>query len=231
MKDKAIISLLLLTVCLTIVTIIVAPLTSALDTNNCVCHTGTSETFGFLVDNPSNVIPSTLGVGESANVTVVLENNVTGATKNDVLTGVTANLISVNGYFSVSTPTLSLPEINGTGNVMATWTITGVTEGEDSIKMTATAKNNHQNISFNDTYTPYPTIMITAAVPSPTPTPTATPTPTTTPTPTPTPTPTATPTPSPEPQGIPGYPYLSIILGALIGITILWTRLHKRNSD
>jgi hypothetical protein len=67
--------------------------------------------------------------------------------------------------------------------------------------------------------TPSPTILPS---PSPTPTPTPTPEPTTTPTPMPSLTPTPTPTPTPKPKGIPGFGFITIFTGIIVGLLFIW---------
>ena len=102
------------------------------------------------------------------------------------------------------------------GTKTATWQITGVSEGFDSLIIRASGANKqHLSLTFlfSDSYSPSPSI--TVGDPSPTSPPTATPTPTTEPSPTPTPSqaPTNTPTPNPntEPTPPPTEP-LSIVL-------------------
>ena len=81
------------------------------------------------------------------------------------------------------------------GTKTATWQITGVSEGFDSLLITTSGVNKqHVTLTFlfSDSYSPSPSI--TVGHPSPTPSPTST----STPTPTPSQAPTTTPTPNPD---------------------------------
>jgi hypothetical protein len=143
--------------------------TSAISTNNCSCHNGRSESLAILVGNAGNILPTTLNVGQSTTVRVVLQHTITGATLNNVLSGISASLASVSGHFSVSASSVSLGSITGTGTVTATWTITGTSAGADSMRIRASGVNSHQGISFSDTYSPAPSINVVAATPPPPP--------------------------------------------------------------
>jgi hypothetical protein len=152
-----------------------------------VCHGGYNQYLDILEGNAANQLPITLTVGQTATVTVIVENNVNTATYT-ALSSVSLTLSSQNGHFTVSAPTYNIGTLQK-GTATATWQITGVSAGVDSYIIGAAAKNSHQSFSFQDTYSPAPAITISAPV--------STPVPTSIPTPTPIPTSTSTPTPSP----------------------------------
>jgi hypothetical protein len=155
------------------------------------CHAGYSQTLDVLEGN--GAIPTSLQVGQTTAVSVVVENKVNAA-KYTALSGVSLTLSSQSGRFSVSTPTYAVGTLNK-GTTTVTWQITGTSAGSDALVITAAGKNTHMNLSFQDNYNPNPAITITAP---PTPPPISTPVPTATPTPVPvttvTPAPTSIPT-------------------------------------
>lgn len=148
------------------------------------CHGGAySQNFDFFVGNGENQLPATLGVGQTVTVTVVVENNVNTG-RYSALSSVTVTLSSQNGHFFVASPTYNIGLLQmGTGT--ASWQITGESVGSDSLIITASAVNPHENLGFSDTYSPVPSLSVFATG--------------LTPSPTPSPTPVATPTPSPNP--------------------------------
>jgi hypothetical protein len=152
------------------------------------CHAGYNQYLDILEGNAANQLPTTLTVGQTATVTVIVENNVNTATYT-ALSSVSLTLSSQNGHFTVSAPTYNIGALQK-GTAIATWQITGVSAGVDSYVIGATAKNSHQSLSFQDTYSPAPAITISAPVSTSIPTslPTITPIPTLTSTTTPAPT-------------------------------------------
>ena len=103
-------------------------------------------------------MPSQIGVGETENVTVALENSVNAVTYAD-LSGVSVTLTSKNGYVSVDSSTVNIGSLPiGTENV--TWQITGVSDGYDSLVITAMGVNTHFNLPFSDSYFPSPVIAV-----------------------------------------------------------------------
>jgi hypothetical protein len=156
------------------------------------CHAGYSQTLDVLEGN--GAIPTSLQVGQTTAVSVVVENKVNAA-KYTALSGVSLTLGSQSGRFSVSTPTISVGVLNK-GTTTVTWQIIGTSAGSDAIVITAAGKNTHMNLSFQDNYNPNPAITITAP---PAPTPISTPVPTAPPTPVPTAPPTPVPTAPPTP--------------------------------
>jgi hypothetical protein len=173
-------------------------------TNPCApCH-GTdsyTQSFKILAGNPANNIPSTLDVGQTATLTVAIENSANTVIFT-TLSDVKLTLNSENNRVSISSPTVNIGTLQK-GTATATWQITGLSAGADTIKIAATAKNQHQSVSFSDNYATSITVVAPVSTPTPTSTPTATATapsqtqaPTATNTP-PSPKPTA-PTPTPE---------------------------------
>jgi hypothetical protein len=138
-----------------------------------------------------NVIPSSIQVGQTQTVTVIIE-NFNNAPRHNLFSSVTVTLASQNSHFSVNTPTCNIDSLP-TGTATATWKITGVSQGSDTLLISASATNTHENLRFSDSYSPSFSIIVT---PNPKPgfTPTPTPTPTESPSPTANPTTTNTPT-------------------------------------
>ena len=193
--------LIIIATAVVVVLLFMSPARSA-STNPCSqCHgpQGYSQTLSFLAGNSGNQIPSTINVGETVTVTVVLQNKV-NAPLNTALSGVSATLKSQNGHFSVSAPIYSIGNFPS-GTATATWQITGVSAGADALLMKVTATNSHMNLQFADTYAPSPSVNVQAPAPTPPP-PTPTPPPSSvapsaSPMSTPTPTATSSPTSSP----------------------------------
>jgi hypothetical protein len=147
-----------------------------------------------------NVIPSSIEVGQTQTVTIVIE-NVNNAQRNNIFSSVTATLASQNSHFSVNAPTYNVGTL-ATGIATATWKITGVSQGSDVLLITASAKNTHENLQFSDSYSPTSSITVTPnsnpnSSPTPTPTPTDSPSTTSNPITTNTPTQTQSATPNP----------------------------------
>jgi hypothetical protein len=112
-----------------------------------------------LESNAANIIPSSIGVGETKTVSIVVQNTCNTA-KFSTLSGVQLILTSQSGRFKVTTPTYNIATMP-IGTKIATWQVTGVTEGSDSLIVTANAVNNHNNVKFNDAFSPSPSIKIT----------------------------------------------------------------------
>ena len=163
------------------------------------CHGGYSQYLDVLEGNAANQLPTALTVGQTATVSVVVENRVNTVLFSS-LSSVSLSLTSQSGHFSVGVPTFSVGTL-AKGTATATWQITGVSAGSDTLVISASARNVHQNLQFSDTYSPVSGITISTS--ATTPTPIVTPTPTTMPAATPTPsspsTPTTNPTIAPDP--------------------------------
>ncbi len=197
-----------------------SPARSASTSPCSACHAaqGYSQTVNFLEANAGNQLPTTINVGETKTVTVVIQNLVAKAPINTGLSSASVTLKSQSGHFSISAATYTIGDFPA-GTATATWQITGVTAGADTLVMTFSASNPHMSLSFTDTFAPSPSITVSApsptpAPPTPTPTPTAAPspspttgtsaTPLSTPTPTSSPASSSSPSPMPSPTLIPG---------------------------
>jgi hypothetical protein len=183
-------SYLMLAVTLIIIgSILVAPAFSISSSPCNTCHSGYSQNLDILEGNAANQLPTTLTVGQSASVSVIIENRVNTALY-AALNGASLTLASQNGHFSVSAPVFNIGTLQK-GTATAIWQITGVSAGSDTLLITASATNPHQNLAFTDSYSPAPTITVSTPATSP-------PTQTTTPTPPP-PIPSTNPSSSPSP--------------------------------
>jgi hypothetical protein len=175
-----------------VASIFLSPVFSSSTSQCSSCHGGYIQYLDILEGNPSNQLPTTLTVGQTATISVIVENNVNTAIFT-ALSNVALTLNSQNGHFTVNTPTYTISNLPK-GTATATWQITAVSPGVDSYIIAGSAKNIHQSISFQDTYTPAPAITISAPASTPVPTPIVTTAPTTTPTNNPTSIPTIPPT-------------------------------------
>jgi hypothetical protein len=179
---------LMFTVLILTLSLFAAPAFSA-STNQCSsCHPGYSQQLDLLEGNPQNNFPSSIQVGQTATVTVAIENN-NNVPRYSQLSGVTVTLRSQNNHFTVNSQTYNVGTL-GTGTATATWQITGTSAGTDQLVITASGTNPHENIGLIDSYSSSPQITITAGDNPP---PASTPTPTPPAQPTPTPTGTQTP--------------------------------------
>jgi hypothetical protein len=191
-------SFLLLAAVTTVVALLLIAPVFATSTNPCsACHgnQGYSETLSLT----ANQLPTNLEVGQTATVTILIQNAVDLAQANNQLSGVSATLSSQNGHFTVGAPSAKNFNLMSDASASVSWQITAVSAGADEIVISATAQNNHNNIGFYDFITPNPTITISTPTPTPAPTPIVTPTPIPTPIATPTPIPTPIPSPIPTP--------------------------------
>lgn len=184
-----------------VASLLVAPALSASSNPCSPCHGTTyNQQLDILETNSQTKIPTTLQVGQTVTVSVAVQNT-NNAAKYNQLTSVSLTLSSQNNHFTVSSPTYSVGTLS-TGTTTATWQITGTSAGSDSLIITASAQNSHQNLQFTDSYSPSPILTVAAATPATTPTQAPTPTPTTNPTASPTPIPT-TPASTPKPTVTP----------------------------
>ena len=147
---------------LLILLLVVLPTTWARSPNECSsCHGSTREQYlDVLESNAVNKIPTSIGVGETKTVSVVVQ-NICNSAKNSALSGVQLILTSQNGRFKVTTQIYNMGSLP-IGTKIATWQITGVTEGADNLGITAKAVNNHNSVQFSDAYAPSPSITVTA---------------------------------------------------------------------
>ncbi len=182
-----------------LLSLIVAP-AGSISSNQCsFCHgSAYSQQLDILEGNSQNIIPSTIQVGQTLTVTIMLE-NINNAPTYNQLSGVLATLAAKNNHFSVNEPTYNIGSLS-TGTAAATWQITGTSMGSDQLVITATGTNTHGNVILTDNYSPNPSITINGTA-----SPTSTPLPTQPPTDTPIPTviPTITPNPTSNPTSTP----------------------------
>ena len=143
--------------------------TNGASTNPCgTCHPGKiySQYFDIRKGDNATQIPSAIEVGETQAVSVVVENSGDPGSYS-TLSDVSVTLTSKNGHFSVNSPTYNIGDLP-LGEETATWQITGVSEGADSLLITASGINKQHRafiFLFSDTYSP----SITVGHPSPTP--------------------------------------------------------------
>jgi uncharacterized membrane protein len=138
--------------------------TSAKSTNLCnECHTSYSQYLDILEDNASEIIPQTIGVGETKTVTIQI-NNQCNSKSYTTLTNVHLTLTSKNGLFQITNPSYTVGTMS-VGSKTATWQITGLTKGSDELIITAQGSNTHNKLTFRDTYSPVKTLTITTPQP------------------------------------------------------------------
>jgi len=142
-----------------------APFIEPKSSNPCSsCHNdGRYMYLDVLEGDSGEVMPSSINVSQALNVTVVV--SATGdTTKNNVMSSIKVTLASKNGCFSVTNSSYNLSSITVNGTGKAYFEIKGVSAGNDTIYINATAKNTHKSsISFSDTYSPSPSINVSNA--------------------------------------------------------------------
>ncbi len=143
------------------------PFIGARSANPCSqCHSSNrSQYLDILEADSRNMLPTSLGVGETATVTVVIENQCSVDTYS-TLTSVTLTLASQSGHIRVAAPAYSVGTLL-VGTRTATWQITGVSAGSDTLTVSARATNTHERQTLTDTFSPAPSITVSAA-PKPT---------------------------------------------------------------
>jgi hypothetical protein len=159
------------------------------------CHSNYHQQLDLLEGNSQNVFPTSLQVGQTATVTVVIE-NINNSPIYSQLTNTRVTLSSQNNHFSVNQATYTIGNLP-TGTATATFQITGTSGGSDQLAISANAYNSHKMTFFQDTFSPSPSITVVGSGASTTPTPTAEPTLTQNPTSTANPSTTSTPNPTP----------------------------------
>jgi hypothetical protein len=192
---------------LVIFSLFLSSFTKSTSTNPCSsCHPGKiySQYLDILEGDNATQIPSAIEVGETQAVSVVVENSGDPGSYSTLSDG-SVTLASKSGHFSVSSPTYNIGDLP-LGKETATWQITGVSEGFDSLLITASGINKqHRTLIFlfSDTYSPSITVGHLSPTPTQTPSPPSTPFPSsaanpTSPTPTPSQAPITTPTSDPK---------------------------------
>jgi Cytochrome C assembly protein len=178
----------------------------SISTNQCiVCHGNAYSMQLDLVEGSNqNVFPTSIKVGQTATVSVVIQ-NINNAPSDNTFSSVTVTLSSQNNHFSVGNPTFNIGYLP-TGTATATWQITGSSPGSDTLVISASGITTHESLRYNDLYVPNPQITVLDnpdLTPTPTPSPTPIPTPTHAGTATPQPSssfPTLNPTPTNQPS-------------------------------
>jgi hypothetical protein len=199
------------------------PVFSASTLKCSTCHGSIySQQLEFLEDSDQNSIPSIIQVGETLNVTVMLE-NIDDASKYFLLSDVSASLTSKNNNFSVNSSTCNIG-VMAPGVSTVSWQITGTSTGPDELIISATGVNEHGNVLFTYQYSPNPSITVSEANSSK---------PAADSSPKPSSQPTASPTSTSDSSPIPTVPELSItiILVLLISIALIVfsIKAHKTN--
>jgi len=201
-KLNPIVYIVLVASIIVVVSILTEP-TISITLNKCgTCHgSDYNQQLDILEGNSQNTIPTTLQVGQTQTVKVTIE-NINNAPRYNQFSNVKVTLSSQNGHFSVNTPTVNIGILSTTA--IATWQITGQSQGPDTLLISASAENNHYFLKYVDNYSPNPTITVSIDPNStPTPTPDLTPDPTIAPSPNPIGIPTITPSPTANPPNSP----------------------------
>jgi hypothetical protein len=200
----------IIVVCSLLITTLVLGLSPGLSgksDNICsMCHDSYYQYLDLLEGDSNNQIPTTIDIGETKTVSILIQNEIEASGYIE-LYDVAVELNSQSGHFSVSSPVYHLDYLLDE-IAIATWEITGVSEGVDSLEITAKGRNYaHEDyfLSLSDSYSPSPSITVgsssgSTSEPSPEPTPEPTQEPTAEPTPPPTTEPTLEPTPEPTPE-------------------------------
>ena len=165
------------------------------------CHSNYHQQLDLLEGNSQNIIPTTLQVGQTATVTVAIE-NINNSPIYSLLTNTRVFLTSQNSHFSVNHASYTIGNLP-TGTATATFQITGTSGGSDVLVISASSYNSHKMTFFQDTYSPSPSIVVVGDGVSISPTPTGEPSPTVNPTSTATPSPTPTSSVSQNPSATP----------------------------
>jgi hypothetical protein len=220
-------SFFIVAVALTIVVSMFVVPAFSISSNQCSsCHgSAYNQQLDILEENNQNSIPTTLEVDQTQSVTVAIQ-NINNVPMYNQFSSVTLTLSSQNGHFFVHTPVVNIGTLLSTAT--ATWQITGLLQGSDTLVITASATNTHENLHYSDSYLPAPALTVVPdpnpdatpfSTPSPPPSltihpsisPTTAPLPTQnlvtgTPIPTPTASPSLTPTTQPSPSPISSTP-------------------------
>lgn len=133
--------------------------------NPCIsCHSTFYQYLDILEGDDRNQIPTTVKVGETRNVTVVVQ-NLCNAFMYTSLSNVSVALQSQNGRFAVENPTFAIGDFP-VGEKTVTWMISGVSAGEDTFLITVQGINVHNRLSFSDSYSPAPPVTIFQGAPA-----------------------------------------------------------------
>jgi hypothetical protein len=128
------------------------------------CHGGGySQVLDIREGDSANQLPTTLNVGETKTVVVAVENAVN--TARYAALSVSLTLRSGKGHFLIRNPTYYIGYFPA-GVQNAVWQITGTSDGEDQLVITATGRNGHENLAFSDGYSPTPSVVVGTPNPS-----------------------------------------------------------------
>jgi ferredoxin len=128
------------------------------------CHGSYYEYLDILEGDPGNVLPSAIGDPQVLEVTVILKNECNAGSHN-VMTSVSASLVSENGHFGVQNDPIALGSLGPGQTKPATWQITPLSAGPDTMIITASGRNSHNNCQFTDHYLPAPVITVNKSAP------------------------------------------------------------------
>jgi hypothetical protein len=158
-------SYLVVVVALSVILSVCLSQTLAKSGNQCSsCHSSFYQYLDILEGDGGNQIPTTLNVGETKNVTVVIQ-NLCNAPLNTIMSSVSVTLKSQNGHFAVEAATYNISTFPVSEKIV-TWQISGVSSGTDALLITAQGINTHQGLSFSDSYYPPPPITIGQSAPT-----------------------------------------------------------------
>ena len=128
------------------------------------CHSSFYQYLDILEGKSRNQIPTAANVGETENVTVIVQ-NVCNAPFQTSMSRVSVTLESQNGHFAVEAPAYNISNFPA-GERIVTWQITGISAGPDAFLITAQGVNTHQGLSFSDNYYPPPPITVSQSAPA-----------------------------------------------------------------
>lgn len=128
------------------------------------CHGGGySQVLDIREGDSANQLPATLNAGETKTVVVAVENAVNTARYASL--SVSLTLRSGKGHFLVKNPKYYVGYFPA-GVQNAVWQITGTSDGEDQLVISAAGRNGHENLAFYDSYSSSPSIVVGTPNPS-----------------------------------------------------------------
>lgn len=126
--------------------------------DGCHNHTGRYQYLDILENDGRNQIPATIKIGETKSIVLVIE-NICNTASNTNLSDINVTLISGKGYFSVKNSSYNITTLP-VGTAFVWWNITGISNGTDTILISATANNTHKTCLFSDSYSPPPSTIV-----------------------------------------------------------------------
>lgn len=146
--------------------LLISAVVMPISNNPCAqCHGSRWQKLDLLEGDANNSFPASLGVGQTANVSVMVHNSADSTLPAYyTMSIVSVTLSSLNGRFSVKSPTFNITNMLP-GTAAARWQVTGLSAGVDYFQIDAVATNTHYS-SFADTYDPKEQVTVaSAAVP------------------------------------------------------------------